>query len=76
MDIYSILKLVGGLAFFLYGISLMSLGLEKIVGGKLEQLLRKMTSNPINDDLKLAKKLNHWRLSLKKVSAGPKITIY
>ncbi len=47
MDIYSILKLIGGLAFFLYGISLMSSGLEKIAGGKLEQLLRKMTSNPI-----------------------------
>lgn len=47
MDIYSILKLIGGLAFFLYGISLMSSGLEKIAGGKLEQLLRKMTSNPV-----------------------------
>ena len=47
MDIYSILKLIGGLAFFLYGISLMSSGLEKIAGGKLGQLLKKMTSNPI-----------------------------
>ena len=37
MDIYSILKLAGGLAFFLYGISIMSSGLEKIAGGKLEQ---------------------------------------
>ena len=47
MDIYSVLTLIGGLAFFLYGISIMSSGLEKIAGGKLEQLLRKMTSNPI-----------------------------
>ena len=47
MDIFSIITLIGGLAFFLYGISLMSSGLEKIAGGKLEQLLRKMTSNPI-----------------------------
>lgn len=46
MDIYSIFTLVGGLAFFLYGISTMSQGLEKIAGGKLEQLLKKMTSNP------------------------------
>ncbi len=46
MDIYSIFKLIGGLAFFLYGISIMSQGLEKIAGGKLEQLLKKMTSNP------------------------------
>ena len=47
MDIYSIFTLVGGLAFFLYGISTMSQGLEKIAGGKLEQLLKKMTSNPL-----------------------------
>ena len=47
MDIYSIIKLIGGLAFFLYGISLMSQGLEKVAGGKLEKLLKKMTSNPI-----------------------------
>lgn len=43
----SIFTLIGGLAFFLYGISLMSSGLEKIAGGKLEQLLKKMTSNPM-----------------------------
>ena len=47
MDIYSFFTLIGGLAFFLYGISIMSQGLEKIAGGKLEQLLKKMTSNPI-----------------------------
>ena len=47
MDIYSILTLIGGLAFFLYGISIMSAGLEKIAGGKLEKLLKKMTSHPL-----------------------------
>ncbi|MCM1264639.1 MAG: Na/Pi cotransporter family protein [Candidatus Gastranaerophilales bacterium] len=46
-DIFSIFALCGGLAFFLYGINLMSSGLEKVAGGKLEQLLKKMTSNPI-----------------------------
>ncbi len=46
MDIFSIFTLCGGLAFFLYGISTMSDGLEKIAGGKLEQILKKMTSNP------------------------------
>ncbi len=46
MDIFSILTLCGGLAFFLYGISTMSVGLEKMAGGKLEKILRKMTSNP------------------------------
>ena len=47
MDIFSIFTLLGGLAFFLYGISIMSSGLEKVAGGKLEQLLKKMTSNPL-----------------------------
>lgn len=47
MDIFSILTLCGGLAFFLYGISAMSVGLEKIAGGKLEQILKKITSNPL-----------------------------
>jgi len=46
MDIFSVLSLCGGLAFFLYGMSVMSTGLEKLAGGKLEQLLKKMTSNP------------------------------
>ena len=47
MDIFSIFTLCGGLAFFLYGISAMSAGLEKIAGGKLEQILKKITSNPL-----------------------------
>ena len=46
MDIFSIFTLCGGLAFFLYGINLMSSGLEKVAGGRLEQMLKKMTSNP------------------------------
>lgn len=45
-DIFCILQLLGGLAFFLYGIYVMSSGLEKIAGGKLEKILRTMTSNP------------------------------
>ncbi|MBR6099381.1 Na/Pi cotransporter family protein [bacterium] len=47
MDIYSLITLIGGLAFFLYGISIMSSGLEKVAGGRLEKLLKKMTSNPL-----------------------------
>ena len=46
MDTFSIFTLLGGLAFFLYGISIMSSGLEKVAGGRLEQMLKKMTSNP------------------------------
>ena len=47
MDIFSLFTLCGGLAFFLYGMSVMSSGLEKMAGGKLEQLLRKSTNNPV-----------------------------
>ncbi len=45
-DIFCILQLLGGLAFFLYGIYVMSSGLEKIAGGKLEKILKTMTSSP------------------------------
>ncbi len=41
-----IIMLIGGLAFFLYGMTVMSNGLEKMSGGKLEATLKKMTSNP------------------------------
>lgn len=37
-------ELLGGLAFFLYGMSAMSGGLEQMAGGKLERTLRKVTS--------------------------------
>lgn len=43
MSIYSIFSLLGGLALFLYGMNMMGDGLEKISGGKLEQILEKMT---------------------------------
>ena len=47
MDIFSVFTLCGGLAFFLYGMSVMSSGLEKVAGGKMEAMLKKMTSNPL-----------------------------
>lgn len=47
MDIFSICSLCGGLAFFLFGMHVMSQSLEKITGGKLESTLKKMTSNPL-----------------------------
>ncbi|MCM1258839.1 MAG: Na/Pi cotransporter family protein [Roseburia sp.] len=47
MDIFGILTLVGGLALFLYGMSVMGGGLEKLSGGKLEIILERLTSNPI-----------------------------
>ena len=45
MDIYSIISMIGGLALFLYGMHVLSAGLEKIAGGKMESVLKKMTSN-------------------------------
>ncbi len=46
MDIFSIFTLCGGLAFFLYGMIVMSSGLGQIAGGKMEKLLEQLTSNP------------------------------
>ena len=46
MNIFSFFTLFGGLAFFLYGMNVMSSGLEKLSGGKLEKMLKSLTSNP------------------------------
>ena len=46
MSIFSIFTLCGGLAFFLFGMHVMSQSLEKLAGGRLETTLRKMASNP------------------------------
>ncbi len=47
MDIFSVLTLVGGLAMFLYGMNLMGDGLIDLSGSKLEDILRRLTSNPL-----------------------------
>ncbi len=47
MDIFSVVTLLGGLTFFLFGMDVMSKNLEKLAGGKLEGILKKMTANPI-----------------------------
>ena len=39
--------LLGGLAFFLYGMNIMSTGLERMAGGKLETILKKASSNKV-----------------------------
>ena len=36
MTIFSFLTMIGGLAFFLFGMNIMSSNLEKVAGGKLE----------------------------------------
>lgn len=45
MTIFNVLTLLGGLALFLYGMNTMSAGLEKMAGGKLENIFEKLTSN-------------------------------
>lgn len=47
MNIFDILSLFGGVAMFLYGMSIMGKGLEKLGGGKFERILAKLTSSPI-----------------------------
>ncbi|MBR0398947.1 MAG: Na/Pi cotransporter family protein [Eubacterium sp.] len=47
MDIYSIFSLCGGLAFFLFGMNVMSGNLKKVTGGQLQGTLQKLTSNPV-----------------------------
>jgi len=47
MNIFHIITLCGGLAFFLYGMNVLSSGLEKLSGGKLEGILKKATSHPL-----------------------------
>ena len=46
MDIFAFLRLILGLAFFLFGMNVMSSNLEKMAGGRLEQLLKTMTASP------------------------------
>ncbi len=47
MDLFDVLTMVGGLALFLYGMSLLGDGLSKASGGRMEKILEKLTSNPI-----------------------------
>ena len=47
MSITEILSLIGGLALFLYGMTLMGEGLEKRAGNKLKQFLSSATSSPV-----------------------------
>lgn len=46
-DFFSFLTMVGGLALFLYGMSLLGDGLSQASGGRLERILEKLTSNPL-----------------------------
>lgn len=47
MGITDILTLFGGLALFLYGMQMMSTGLEAAAGNKMKSILEKLTSNRV-----------------------------
>ena len=48
LEVFSLIAgLVGGLAMFLYGMNVMSGGLTKAAGGKLESVLARVTEHPI-----------------------------
>lgn len=48
LEMFSLVAgLIGGLAMFLYGMNVMSGGLTKMAGGKLESVLAKVTKHPV-----------------------------
>ncbi len=67
MSSTNILGLLGGLALFLYGMQMMSNGLESVAGNKMKDILEKLTSNRFlgricklwNDDIKSGRMDHH-----------------
>jgi len=47
MEISHITSLLGGIALFLYGMSIMGAGLEKLAGGPMQSILQRLTSSTI-----------------------------
>ena len=45
MTFTDVMSLLGGLALFLYGMQMMSSGLENVAGNKMKQILEKLTAN-------------------------------
>jgi phosphate:Na+ symporter len=45
--LFSVLQVIGGLALFLYGMRLLSNGMEKLAGNRIQEWLDRMTSTPI-----------------------------
>ncbi|MGI5899836.1 MAG: Na/Pi cotransporter family protein [Christensenellales bacterium] len=49
MDIFSLLSLAGGMAFFLFGMNVVRSSLEKMSGSRLERNLRSRSPHPLKD---------------------------
>ena len=45
MSVFNLISLAGGVALFLYGMTIMGNGLEKLSGGRMEKTLEKLTGN-------------------------------
>src|SRR5690606_7092019 len=43
--VFTFLKICGSLAFFIYGMKIMSEGIQKVAGNRLREILKAMTSN-------------------------------
>jgi len=47
MDLFSVFTMLGGLALFLYGMTMMGASLEKLSGNRLEKLIENLTASPL-----------------------------
>ncbi len=47
MSVFEVIDLAGGVALFLYGMSIMGAGLEKVAGGKMQTILQKLTASTL-----------------------------
>ena len=47
MSVADVISLLGGIALFLFGMSLMGEGLKKVAGSRLELVLYKLSSTPL-----------------------------
>ena len=47
MDIFDVLRMIGGLCLFLFGMNVMGEALERSAGSKLESILAKLTTNKL-----------------------------
>lgn len=47
MSVLNVISLLGGIGLFLYGMSIMGTGLEKVAGGKMQSILQKLISTTL-----------------------------
>ena len=70
MTIFNVISLLGGIALFLYGMSIMGSGLEKLASGKMQTILQKLTASTLRGVL-----LGTLITALIQSSAGTIVTV-